>query len=638
MARDNTLKQCIIPINNKDELCCARAIVTMRAWCHRNDPGAMGRSNWSALRQGRPRQTVQARELHQAAGVPEGPCGLEQLAAFQRVLSPQYQLKVMCRSKPFFILFRGPDAPHQILLIKSDSHYDGCTSFSAFVNKSYWCHHCDRGFNDRAFAKHACEGRICRACARDIRHPCPDYEKNRSPDTYCTECNRRFYGPRCFQYHRDAGQCQSWKTCRSCQATYQVKKGKRHRCGYAKCHSCQETVDMTQHRCYIQPSRNEEEAPSEEDDDPPPPPPQFVYADIEAMQTADRGFTANLLCYRHQDQRDIVTLKGEDCCERFMQHLDDLAHPIDRDVEEEDLIILFHNLKGFDGLFILRQLYQEQRQVENQLTVGAKVLSFQSGPLTFKDSLCFLPMPLSAFPATFGLLELKKGYFPHKFNRLENQSYVGPIPDLSHFDPDGFSSKGKAALQTWHAEQVRRGVVYDFAKELEEYCQFDVDILQRGCEAFCEEFESHTGFNSFAKCVTIASACNLYWRKFHLPADTIAVQPPSGWRGANVNHSLQALQWLYYQESLIPKEGAAADRIRHVRNGGEVSLRLDGNMTFVDGYDATTRTFYEFHGCLWHGCPTCCSPNMWSTRTEPSPNSTLPPNTKPIAFDKRVIA
>jgi len=25
----------------------------------------------------------------------------------------------------------------------------------------------------------------------------------------------------------------------------------------------------------------------------------------------------------------------------------------------------------------------------------------------------------------------------------------------------------------------------------------------------------------------------------------------------------------------------------------------------VDGYDPTTRTVYEFHGCLWHGCPNC---------------------------------
>ena len=555
----------------------------MRAWCHENEPSVMGQSNWDALRHGRPRQTVQARELHQTAGVPEGPCGLEQLEAFQRVLSPHYQLKVVCRSKPFFILFRGPDAPHQINLIKSNTHYDGCTSFSAFVNKSYWCSHCDRGIDARALGKHGCEGRTCRACGRDMTRPCPDYDKIRQPHVYCSNCNRFFYGSDCLQYHRDAGHCKSIRTCRTCHATYQIKKGKRHQCGYAKYHSCQDTVDMTQHRCYIQQPRESSDEESDDDDEKESqsPPPQFVYADIEDLQTADRGFTANLLCYRHQDQRDIVTLKGDDCCKRFMQHLDDLAHPATGDVEEQDLIILFYNLKGFDGLFILHQLYKEHRQVDKQLAVGAKVLSFQSGPLTFKDSLCFLPMPLSAFPATFGLVELKKGYFPHEFNRPENQTYVGDIPRLAAFDPDGFSTKGKEALETWHAAQVRRGVVYDFAKELEEYCQSDVDILQRGCEAFCQEFESHAGLNPFAKCVTIASACNLYWRKFHLPA--IAVQPPSGWRGANVNQSLQALQWLYYQESLIPKEGAAADRIRHVRNGDEVSLRLGADSTYVDG-------------------------------------------------------
>ena len=26
---------------------------------------------------------------------------------------------------------------------------------------------------------------------------------------------------------------------------------------------------------------------------------------------------------------------------------------------------------------------------------------------------------------------------------------------------------------------------------------------------------------------------------------------------------------------------------------------------FVDGYDPSTRTVYEFHGCLYHGCPRC---------------------------------
>ena len=92
------------------------------------------------------------------------------------------------------------------------------------------------------------------------------------------------------------------------------------------------------------------------------------------------------------------------------------------------------------------------------------------------------------------------------------------------------------------------------------------------------------------KCMTIASTCNLYWRKHHLPPDTIAVEPVCGWRGANINQSLKALQWLYYQEQQIPKDGASADRIRHVRNGGEPTVRTIVDAYFVDGYDHLTRT------------------------------------------------
>ena len=85
-----------------------------------------------------------------------------------------------------------------------------------------------------------------------------------------------------------------------------------------------------------------------------------------------------------------------------------------------------------------------------------------------------------------------------------------------------------------------------------------------------------------AKCITIASACNLYWRKHHLTPNTIAVEPLSGWRAANINQSLKALQWLYYQEQQIPKQGGSADRIRHVRNGGEQSVRTIVHTYFVD--------------------------------------------------------
>ena len=141
-----------------------------------------------------------------------------------------------------------------------------------------------------------------------------------------------------------------------------------------------------------------------------------------------------------------------------------------------------------------------------------------------------------------------------------------------------------------------------------DYCKCDVALLKAGCEAFQQEFERQAGFNPMAKCITIASACNLYWRKHHLTPNTIVVEPLDGWRGAKVHQSLKALQWLYYQEQQIPKQGASADRIRHVRNGGEQSIRTIVDSYFVDGYDSLTGTVYEFHGCLYHGCPRC-SPN-----------------------------
>ena len=49
-------------------------------------------------------------------------------------------------------------------------------------------------------------------------------------------------------------------------------------------------------------------------------------------------------------------LDGEDCALQFLRDLDDLTDIPDREGEREALV-LFHNLKGFDGMFILHELY-----------------------------------------------------------------------------------------------------------------------------------------------------------------------------------------------------------------------------------------------------------------------------------------
>ena len=93
-----------------------------------------------------------------------------------------------------------------------------------------------------------------------------------------------------------------------------------------------------------------------------------------------------------------------------------------------------------------------------------------------------------------------------------------------------------------------------------------------------------------------------------MPKNKIASEPPRGWHGSRSNQSIKALKWLAWQEHLLCQQyPASGDRIRTVRNGGEVRL-VDRYL--VDGFDpcdpVTHRpTMYEFHGCLWHGCTKC---------------------------------
>ena len=127
---------------------------------------------------------------------------------------------------------------------------------------------------------------------------------------------------------------------------------------------------------------------------------------------------------------------------------------MDQDGDSRDVIAIFHNLKGYDGMFLWQHCYNVHHEVKDQITQGTKILSFKLGQVEFKDLLCFFPFPLANFPATFGIEELCKGFFLHKFNTLENQDYEGPMPDPDYYDPDGMSAKKKVEFERWYTKKV----------------------------------------------------------------------------------------------------------------------------------------------------------------------------------------
>ena len=90
------------------ELCCAQVIVTMKARLHKGD-NVDGRHLYENLHDGYPVQGVQAKDLHCLAGVPEGPCGFQELEMFQKALSPQYQIVVLTVDKPHMNTYKGQE-------------------------------------------------------------------------------------------------------------------------------------------------------------------------------------------------------------------------------------------------------------------------------------------------------------------------------------------------------------------------------------------------------------------------------------------------------------------------------------------------------------------------------------------------
>jgi len=109
----------------------------------------------------------------------------------------------------------------------------------------------------------------------------------------------------------------------------------------------------------------------------------------------------------------------------------------------------------------------------------------------------FFKCPCRHSRKTFGLTELKKGYFPHLFNTPENQQYVEPVPAMDYYMPESMAPKARKDFERWHQQQRDNNVVFDFAKELVEYCKSNVRLLKQGCLNFKELFFGQDRFQPF---------------------------------------------------------------------------------------------------------------------------------------------
>ena len=557
-------KGSIITIQNNDNLCLARALVVAIAKIEK-DP------NYKNLKDPKRRaQEKKARELHEAANVPLGPCGIPEVELFQKYLT-NYEINIVSGNHDNSIIYPSkPSAGNNvtpIYLYLHDNHYDVITSMPGFLSTSYFCHKCSQSYSNKF--DHLCDG-MCKAC--------------RSYDCVlngnglkCNECDRLFKNKTCYDQHKepvDGGRsvCQTIRKCGKCGKSMDVRKlnPKNHICG-KKCSTCGVVLnEKSEHQCYIQKTEQTKESQYN----------QLLFFDLECKQ--EHGVHEANLCIVQNEKGEEKLFQGRDTIKEFCEWLLTKEH--------QGCIVVAHNFQGYDGYFI--QNYLNKNAVKYEVILrGAKILSMTIPMFNIKfiDSLNFIPMSLAKFPKTFGENELCKGYFPHLFNKEENQDYVGPIPCQNDYGVNFMKPEAREAFIAWHKEQVESGYVFDFKEEIMKYCRSDVDILRKCCMAFLEMLREKTGIDPFEKCLTIASYCHEVYRTNYLKKDTIAVFQHD--RQLKTKQSNMAVKWLSYQ---VERNDI---HIQHVRNGGEKRV---GKYS-LDGYCEEYHTAYEFQGCFWHG-------------------------------------
>ena len=299
-------KNSVIRIKNKDDLCLARALVVARAKKD-NDP------RYDQIkRSGRPLQREKAYDLHEAANVPLGPCGLNEVALFQQYLT-DYQIMVISGDHNNSIIYPPPstatgEKPHLTLYLHNN-HFDTINSVPGFLGCVYFCFRCYKAYNNTT--DHLCNN-MCRSCRG---FGCVWENEG----IVCRECKRLFKSQSCYDRHKNepingGGRtvCQVIRVCEKCDKSMHISKigDGGHICG-RKCRTCEVVITRqdTDHKCYIQPLEQEEDSRYN----------HMLFFDFEATQ--EHGIHQPNLCVVHDEEKEVALFQGRDTVKDFCKWL-----------------------------------------------------------------------------------------------------------------------------------------------------------------------------------------------------------------------------------------------------------------------------------------------------------------------------
>ena len=205
-------KKSVISINNNDNLCLARALVVAVARIE-NDP------KYTQIRKTQGHIKLQrALDLHQAANVPLGLCGLDEVDMFQKYLT-NYEITVVSGDHDDSIIYpANPSDKQPIYLYYHNKHFDVITKMPGFLSVCYFCHKCRKTYSNAT--DHVCPA-MCKSCR--------SFECVFEQWIDCDECKRKFKSRACYDHHKEPvgaarSVCETIRKCEKCGKVTDVRK------------------------------------------------------------------------------------------------------------------------------------------------------------------------------------------------------------------------------------------------------------------------------------------------------------------------------------------------------------------------------------------------------------------------------
>ena len=419
--RDIYTKKSLLKINNKDDLCLGRCIVCEIEKLNKH-PQIL------QIRMGRKIQTELAHKLYEDACVEKTIATLESIKQFEKYLD--ISITIIDGDQFNNVIYPDTESKEyqpkdiNVYLYKTQNHYDliNSKSIAGFFGKTYFCKNCKKPHSS---PKHKCNWKCNICCSSDCDSNCFDFKAN-SCSFDCKSCLRWFPTEKCKTNHltpdtKGKSVCDKVWKCPDCKKIMDREKfiPSLHKCGDFECRNCNQIVDKD-HKCYMFPKPIKEFSQ------------QYIYFDFECdIISGDEHIPNFCVAEYHTDDKKHIFYTVDEFCEWVFQDIHD------------KFTLIAHNGRGYDFQLIMRWIYKHTTYKPFSIYAGSKIMTFSvkgQYEIRFVDSLNFLTMKLEDFPGTFGIKELKKGFYPYWFNCEKNWNYVGVMPDKKYYKPNNMSA------------------------------------------------------------------------------------------------------------------------------------------------------------------------------------------------------